>query len=89
MIHTLSIESFNTLTDKKAQETQLFRLYARMGAMSDREASRLTGWNPSHVSARRNGLVKRGRVVELGRKKDVSTGRMVASWGLLRETLAL
>jgi hypothetical protein len=66
---------------------QLMGVYLSSGPMSDREASYRLGWERGAVSARRNDLVKFGRVCELGRKKDPDTGKEVSVWGIVRETL--
>jgi hypothetical protein len=86
-MHALSIASFHTLPQKEVQEQALLALYARGMALSDREAADILGWERGNVSARRNGLLKRGLVSELGQQVDPSTRKKVAKWGLQKDTL--
>lgn len=76
-----------TVSEREIQAYKLMGLYLSVGAMSDREAANRMGWYPSQVSARRNDLMKLGKVVELGKKKDTDTGKLVNQYGALRETL--
>lgn len=82
-VHPHSVEAFHaTKADRNVQEMLLLGLYKSAGPMSDREAcSRLQWEAPSVVSARRNGLMKRGLVVELGEKR-AETGKNVSVWGV-------
>lgn len=77
----------DTVSEREAQAQRLLTLYRLKGAMSDRQASYLTGWDRAHVSARRNDLLKQGLVCEMGKKKDVDTGKLVSVWGEIKSTL--
>lgn len=89
-MHALSIAAFhNTVSEREAKCHQLMGLYLSSGAKSDREASYLLDWDRSDISARRNDLLKLGKVCELGQKKDSDTGREVAVWGVIKNTLDL
>lgn len=60
----------------------LYGLYQRHGALSDRQAGRLTGKMPALVSARRNELVTLGKVAACGTMYDADTRRNVKIWGI-------
>lgn len=49
---------------------------------SDRDVSKLLGWDPGRVSARRNEAIKDDMVMEYGRKLDNNTNKTVIVWGL-------
>lgn len=83
-----SIRAFHeTVSEREAQTQRLLGLYLSSGPMSDRKASYITGWERGTVSARRNDLIKLGRVCELGKERDEDTGKTVTVWGVIRETL--
>lgn len=84
---TSRIAFHQTAGERDIQSKKLMGLYSSFGAMSDREASYRTGWAPAHVSARRNDLVKKGLVMEMGKKKDKHTGKLVCNWGVIKSTL--
>lgn len=81
-MHAHSLQAYRAITeDRKLQEQMLLEAYNSFGAMSDREACYRLQWEaPSVVSARRNGLMKRGLVKELG-EKTAETGKRVSVWG--------
>lgn len=88
MIAETSYASYHqTTSEREIQEELLMGLYRKRGALTDREACYLLGWEaPSVVSARRDGLRKKGLVTELGRKR-AETGKTVVVWGEIKSTL--
>lgn len=68
------------------QMVTLLTIYRREGALTDAEAAEKTGLMRTSIIPRRRELMTRGLVVEVGHRKNPTTGIMNTTFGLSGET---
>lgn len=84
MIQDTSLLAYRDLIrDNKLQpeELKVYRSLREYGNMTDIEISLKTGLDKNAVNGRRNSLVKKGLVVERGRKVNPFSGKLNILWG--------
>lgn len=88
MIQQTSRDAYHkiVLPEAHLQHDLLMKAYYEHGGMTDREMAYTIGIPPNTVSARRNELVKYGRVTSNGKRKCRVTGITVIEWKA-KETL--
>ena len=67
------------------QREKVRQMYEKYGASTDKEIQFYTGIPANLVSARRNELIKQGKVRKWDQRKCKSTGRKVIAWELRPE----
>ena len=85
MIQETSIAAHNDLINDgklQADELKVLNALSVHGPLTDCEISERTGLEKNAVNGRRNGLVKKGIVVERGTKVNPKSGKTNIAWGL-------
>jgi len=87
--HENSVEAWGEV-DVETRRAEVLRAYAECGALTDREVMvRLSHRDPNAVRPRITELVKSGHLIEIGKRRDVVSGRRVRVCRLHAEAMQL
>jgi len=73
MIQETSQEAYNNLSNELTQKEIIYRIIKKEGEINDRQLSNMSHLDINIVTARRNSLVKEGRIIEAWKGMDWNT----------------
>lgn len=76
-----SLEAYDSIRGKlNKKQREVYNAIERMGKCTDRQLAAFLCWDINRVTGRRNELVEKNAVREVGKVRDFETNRMACQW---------